>query len=381
MKVLFVSHSSDLYGSERSLLTLVGGLKQSGRVEPVVLIPKAGPLKHLLDEAQIPTFVFPYTRWIHQKSILSPLYHSLRNDISVMKFNALCQSIRPELVYSNSLSSPFGALLARRYRLPHIWHIREFIHEDMGETFDWGNLRVKNFVNETTARIICNSKAISEKWSSWFTENKLQVIYNGFDLSSYPAGNLGQPLADKGNVRLVLVGSVQPGKGQDEAVRAVSRLKSMGLTPRLSLVGREENHAYVNRIKAFIGENRLSEEVSWEGFKENYLDELSKADIALCCSRQEAFGRIAVEAMLMGVPLIATENGGLKEIVENERTGLFYAPGEVQSLANCVKRLVDNDALRCQMVSEAKLSALSRFNSQNYVTRIENTIDEVVRNS
>jgi glycosyltransferase involved in cell wall biosynthesis len=102
------------------------------------------------------------------------------------------------------------------------------------------------------------------------------------------------------------------------------------------------------------------------------------ADITLVCSTCEAFGRVAVESMSVGTPVVGSNSGGLPEIIEDEVNGLLYKPGNPQMLANQVTRLV-NDPELYELISQNCISSVyKRFTTDRYVADIESIIREVV---
>ena len=102
------------------------------------------------------------------------------------------------------------------------------------------------------------------------------------------------------------------------------------------------------------------------------------ADVVLMCSRREAFGRVTVEGMKLGKPVIGTRSGGTPEIVQEGETGFLYAPGDAQELAAKIGHLYANRAVRDLMGATARVCARERFNQQKYGRDVENILRRVV---
>ena len=105
---------------------------------------------------------------------------------------------------------------------------------------------------------------------------------------------------------------------------------------------------------------------------------MNTADVVLMCSRREAFGRVTVEGMKLGKPVIGTRSGGTPEIVQDTETGFLYAPGDAQELAARIGELYANRAVRDSMGAKACLCARKRFNQQVYGKEVENILQRVV---
>lgn len=93
--------------------------------------------------------------------------------------------------------------------------------------------------------------------------------------------------------------------------------------------------------------------VSWLGFKSNIADYLAGLDVFAFPSRNEGLGSVLLDVMQLGVPVIATQVGGIPDIVKHEQTGLLIPSGDADALANGIMRLRQDVALRQRLVQEA----------------------------
>jgi glycosyltransferase involved in cell wall biosynthesis len=128
-----------------------------------------------------------------------------------------------------------------------------------------------------------------------------------------------------------VVGTLAPAKGQADAIRALAHLP--GRT--LRLVGPDQR-GYADELRRLAGELGVAFELT--GFSAEPARELAQAEVALTCARDEAFGRTTVEAMKLGVPVVAAASGGTLELVRDGETGILYPPGDVGALAAAVER-------------------------------------------
>ena len=103
------------------------------------------------------------------------------------------------------------------------------------------------------------------------------------------------------------------------------------------------------------------------------------ADVTLVCSRWEAFGRVIVEAMLAGKPVIATANsGGTAELIEEGKTGLLYERGNHIELADKIQYLYKNPEVRSKLGQAGYASAVGRFTLERYAQEMLDLFEGVL---
>ncbi len=378
LRVLFISHLANLQGgSQQSLLSLMRGLDRA-RIEPLVLVPREAELSATLRSEGIPYRVVPFRGWVNaSRNPAGILYRAGMNAVGLARLRLMLRNTPLDAIYTNTLYSPIGALLARQLKLPHLWHAREFIHEDMHEDYDFGTTRSLSFAARNSALIVCNSGAIRQKLAAYMPDDKLSVIYNGIlpeaDLVSTPRSTR----SDGDYLRLLNVGRISAAKNQADAVRALRFLLDAGIVARLRLVGKTDPQ-YGEELRALIADLQLGEYVDWQAFTDAIMPEYAQADVTLVCSRAEAFGRVAVEALASGCPVVAAHSGGLPEIITDGENGLLYAPGEPAELTAQITRLQQNTALY-QQLSAAGLEAVrARFTVERYVEQVTQAIEQAV---
>jgi glycosyltransferase involved in cell wall biosynthesis len=373
-KVLFVSHSSELYGAERSLLVLVTQLQIKWGIKPVVLLPRDGELLKKLEDSRIETIVTPYYRWITKKERLPVAWvRTLQNYVQVRRLSPVLQKIKPDVIYTNTLASPIGALLAQTYGIPHIWHAREFVHEDMHWVYALGVKSSMSLMSRSTKLIICNSEAVRRKIAKYIPIEKCAVVYNGFEFSDEIEFNSAKKyenvVHNNRPVRIIIVSQLYPNKGQMDAIQALSVLKERQMSIELLIVGSGED-SYVAELKKLANQLNVGRQVVFKGYIKDPKQLIADSAVCLVCSRSEAFGRSAVEAMAIGIPVVGTNSGGLPEIVQDGITGLLYEPGDYKGLAYQVERLLNDRLLYERIASQSFNSVRQRFNTKQYVDSV-----------
>jgi glycosyltransferase involved in cell wall biosynthesis len=169
-------------------------------------------------------------------------------------------------------------------------------------------------------------------------------------------------------------------KGQQDAIAAVGRLARAGVDVELELVGAADPD-FDAELRRIATDSGAGERVRFIDPHPGHLAHLARADMALTCSRSEAFGRSTVEAMKYGKPVIGAAAGGTEELVHREWNGLLYAPGDVAGLARCIERLADDRPAAQAMGERGRAWALRTFNGDIFATELEDAFASVQRPS
>jgi glycosyltransferase involved in cell wall biosynthesis len=184
---------------------------------------------------------------------------------------------------------------------------------------------------------------------------------------------------------LSVVGQVAPLKGQDDAIRMVADLTRSGADVVLLIVGsvkfasagaRLDNAGFGERLPALAAELGVADKVRFVGERSDVADVLAATDILLMPFWREGFGRVAVEAMAMGVPVVASEVGGPAEIVRADVDGILLPPRAPEVWSRALEQLVPDTALRQRMGRSGRLRA-PEFNVDAHIAQILNLYREL----
>jgi glycosyltransferase involved in cell wall biosynthesis len=178
------------------------------------------------------------------------------------------------------------------------------------------------------------------------------------------------PVAEKASLdkcpfRCVIVGGLVPTKGQEDAVRALGLLHQEGLDAELVVIG-DGDQTYKSRLSSIAASNGMLEKVRFVGMVDNAIPWMKNSDVALVCSTQETFGRVTIEAMLAGVPVIGARAGATTELIRHGEDGLLYEPGNSSDLAKQIKTLFDSPALAQRLRRCAESHARDSFTETRY---------------
>jgi len=367
MRICFVSHSAGQYGSELALLELLQGLIKLG-ASCLVLVPKKGPLLIELDRLYIEWRIIRYPYWLSRPRWAS--YRLARTMISLVRSVWVVRTIAQwhcDVVYTNTSSISVGALAAWLVRKPHVWHLHESGWH-IGLEYDLGERWTARLVDRFSALIIVVSRSLKNHYSRYIKPDKMHLIYQSVTLRSEieKTHNLNR---DKQFLQCVIVASLQRYKGQEEAISALSEVIRRGINVHLLVVG-DGKKCFQVSLRQQVADHGLEKHVEFVGYVENPMLYIRGADIVLVCSYCESFGRVTVEAMLAGRPVIGTASGGTAELIQDRVTGLLYNPGNHGELADKIQYLYENPEERLRLGAAARIWAADRFTQERYAKEV-----------
>ncbi len=195
-------------------------------------------------------------------------------------------------------------------------------------------------------------------------ERKISFIHNGIpDPGKVPSADIrSMPGIGRKAFLGVMVGSLEKRKGHRAAFRAMSKL------PRhfnLLVVGSGEMEHY---YKGIVENTGLTGRVHFLGYREDALSIISDSDVMLVPSTLEATPYVIMEAMAVGIPVVANRIYGIPELVEGGKTGLLVEAGKAGELAAALKTLMDQPGLREEMGREARQSYLRHFRMERFIS-------------
>ena len=371
--VSFISHSTDMAGAERSLLDLIDGLILRG-ILCHVLLPKVGKLEDELIKRSVPYDVIPYRWWVINKNETQEKINAkINSQLTVV--NKILRKINPDIIYTNTSVINIGALIAKKLKKPHIWHIREFGELDHNLEFTLPIKERSKFVYDNSEYVIFNSKAVEKYYNGDIKKNG--VIYNNVSIESDCLNNNFEDSDEffkrKNSYKLIIIGTIHSGKNQEDVIFAVEDLVKNGIDVELDIVGKGDID-YTEKLKKIILLKKLENNVRFLGYVDKPYCALYQTDVLIVCSKSEAFGRTIVEGMLMKKPIIATRTGGIPEIISDGVNGLLYTAGNYNELAEKIKFLYKNKEKVELYINNAYNFAIENFSDEKYSGQIKNIL-------
>ena len=253
-----------------------------------------------------------------------------------------------------------GYKTSKELGIPCVWHIREFVEEDLKKEY-WNKKKAMECISNAS-RVIAISQSVKEKFQIQLTDPKLNVIYNGVPISGYLVKREKCIFSDK-NIKLIISGRIDPGKGHKELIEAISLIVERGIVNiNLKIVGSSQNKEYEKQIKEMVLQKKIEKYVEFTGYRNDLPELYKKADIAIVASKAEAFGRVTVEAMMAGTLVIGANTAGTKELI-GENYGLLYEQGNAIDLADKIIYAMQNSEKMSLIAKNAREYSLQRFSA------------------
>jgi glycosyltransferase involved in cell wall biosynthesis len=190
-------------------------------------------------------------------------------------------------------------------------------------------------------------------------KDRLFLSHNGIELGPFLDNHDKASLQlEPGSIVITCVAELHPRKGHKYLIEAFLRLQKEIPMLHLVLVG---TGPIENELKKRYGTNP---NIHFFGWRRDIPQILKASDLFVLPSLREAFGLSVVEAMASGVPVIATDNGGTKDIIENGKSGLLVPPGDSESLLRAIKTLLDNPGQRRDMAKSGQERAKTHFTAE-----------------
>lgn len=381
-RILFVDHTAVLGGAELSLLDIAAAFRHRA----AVALFDAGPFTHALASRGVRVIAL---------SAGTALKH-VKKDSRAPSPAALLTTLRCafqlsraargfDLLYANSpksfLVSAMAGVLASR---PVVWHLRDIVSS---AHFSPANIRILVAVaNQRAARVVANSQATADAFvKSGCRRDIVRVVHNGIDPEPFDALPPDARAATRRSLGIAedafVLGSfsrLHPWKGQRVLLDALESLSGVhALVVGGALFSGEE--AFEAELRVRIAQPSLAGRVLLLGARGDVPRLIAACDAVVHTSvLPEPFGRVLVEALLGRRPLIASDAGGVREIVQDGVTALLFPPGDVPALVRAVQTIREEPALATAMAEAGSADVRLRFTRTALIEGVSAVIDGVL---
>lgn len=265
-------------------------------------------------------------------------------------------------------SVPIEAILARLWGRPFV-----FTQRNLNVDGHSALLRAKGIL---ACRVVAISGAVHALLASMgFSSRKLTDISLGIDEGIEPGGAL-EDLPVSG--RFVLsVGQIIPLKRQADGIEAFALIAEALPDLSLLIAGRAVDQGYAESLKTLVQQRALTGRVHFLGSRKDVGNLMRRAACLLHCSESEAFGWTILEAMMAGLPVVASSVGGIKEVIQDGRTGMLVEAGDVGGFAAAMRRVFNEPETAHGLVVEASKAVRERYSAPEMVSRLAGLYREV----
>src|ERR1700761_856163 len=386
--VLFFDHTAELGGGEIALADLIRQLDRA-RVEPIVVLGSKGPL-----EERIRDFATVHVMPIDSAVVgarkdalgLATIFQlaAARAAIRyVFRLRRLLKEQDTEVLHTNSLKAfVLGAIAGRLQGVKVIWHVRDRIADDyLPHRVVWVMRRLAKILPHF---VIANSRATLET-VQLKDKPPAMVIGSGVDLSKFSPSKASATSSDEPNTvrpKIVgLVGRICPWKGQHIFIEAAALVHARYPNVRFQIIGAAlfREHDYDLELHRTVEEPRLERVVEFMGFQSDVARAISGLDILVHASTVgEPFGQVIVQGMACELPVIATNGGGVPEIVQDGVTGLLVPMGDAPAMADAICRLLEDGSSARNMGVLGRKRAVEHFTIERSTQKLMDVCERVI---
>ena len=377
-RLLFLDHTAALGGGEIALLRLLQTLDRR-RFELVVVLFSDGPLVEKLRNSGLECHVLPLSADVIQTrkdalgiTSLLRLRAAFSAAAFLIRLTLLIRRLKVRLVHTNSLKSDLlGGVAARLARRPVVWHVRDRISADylppsVASTF-------RKLCRIIPTRVVTNSHATMKTLGEDLPP-RFKVVHDGT-----PVPAEAPPLGD--SPRIGLVGRIAPWKGQDIFLHAAARLRMKFPQAKFLIIGSAlfKESEFDTTLRKLSLDLNLTDIVEFTGFCDDITAAMTSLTMLVHASTTgEPFGQVVIEAMALGRPVIATNGGGIPEIIENGRSGLLVPMRDVQSMADAMGQLLADPAQAAEMGKLGRQRVIDCFTIERTAAQMEQVFAELL---
>lgn len=287
---------------------------------------------------------------------------------------------RFHVVHSHDLWSNLLAIpAARMARVPVLISSRR----DLAH-LDWytpGRRKILRYVQQLSTAVLANSGQIREQLvrEDGFMPEFIRVIHNGVDYKRFSEANRdrGRSLPGVGDCKLVVsVGNMHSDvKGQPTLIKAAREVCSKFPNVKFALAGDGRRRPDFESMASELG---LKEKVLFLGPRHDIPELLACCDIAVLASRAEGFSNALLEYMAAGLPAVASDVGGNREIIQDGTDGLLVAPQNPDQLANAIMRLLENPDEAARLAQAGQARVRRDFSFERLIANVDAMYSELL---
>ncbi len=371
MKILYVHAKGEIGGSDISLLTILKNIDRK-RFSPNVIVAKKGPYfsdyKNHSDKCEETEFSVLKS----PDNLMEFLKIVMLFIPSVLRIWFIIKKWKIDLVHVNTIVIPSALIAAKLAGKPLIVHKREIITRKF----------ISNILDLVTYlladKVIAISNAVKNS-SLEQLKKKTIVIYNGADISDIKSERQNK-LRKSYNITndTLLIGifsRIEPWKGQHVVIEALPNVLSKFRNIKMIIFGKpytRKGEKYFERLRLLVNKLNLQKIVLFPGLIKSANEIYSDFDLVILPSVEpEPLGRVLIESMIAKRVVIATNIGGVKEIIKNGKTGVLVEPKSVDGISDAVVKLLKSENLRETMGNNARKEAIRLFDMKLLIKNIE----------
>ena len=381
-RILFISSDNNkVSGAFLCMVDLCDILTNKYGLDVFVILPYFGNGKSLLDAKNIPNYTINSFGWgielsrnRDSKCLKEISDKKSVNEAAIRKISQFIKTNKFDIIHINSSYSYVGAVAALKENVPFVWHIREMLEEDQGNTM-WDRKDANKLINKAN-KVIAISSAVNSKYSKFIDSDRLVTVHDGVDVEKFY--NPQKAILNDSHIKLIFVGNIAAYKGIFDFADACILLNDSDFTDfEVLIVGAGDNQVIAD-IKNRFSKANMSDRVRFLGYQKDVEIFLNESDIFCMCSKSEAFGRTTVEAMLSGNLVIGANTAGTKDLIDDGVTGIYYEQGNAKNLCEKMLSAVNNKAKSKEIAESGRQYMFENMSAERNAEEIYNLYMEIL---
>ena len=374
MKVLYIADKIDKYGSIDSMMQMIDALVENYDIVPIIIISNEGRLSEWAKRKGYEYFCLNYKSFFVHISTwylkifkikfvrkIYGLYYKYFENKCINKISKKIDFSSIDIIHTNINRVGLGSSIARKFNIPHVWHIREIssdTHYELLPIFDCYKLRFKE-----AAKIIFISNTVRDYWlNKGFGEKNSVVISDGI---IYKNRLVNREILRGDSYKIVMAGFICKNKGQDQLLKAISLLPDNIKSKIIVDLYGDFERKYYKYLNKIINECGLSN-IRFKGYVENVQNRFDEYDLGIVCSKVEGLGRVTVDYIQHGCLVVASKISANLEIIKDGKTGFLYDYNDTKMLRDKIlEAIVDYDKSN-RIVHEAQINIENKYDCVNF---------------
>jgi len=335
IKVLFVAHEFTRSGAPLALLEVINAL-QENKYECHLVGPNGGALDKDIERLNINRHSIKAINYLYgggQGRAGQLLYLPLRLIINLfLSFQILFlfRSIKPQIIHLNSFAARFAAIPTLFCKSKVVWHLHEY--------YKWDKIFqtiAAFFVSEVSDEVLVVSSAALVWWSK-NRDPRYRVLYGGTEVRDI-LDHRHRPYD------IVFVGRFSYEKGFFVLLDALSKLQDIGIRKKVIAVGTHISDETRSLVHNYLDLKKLSTSIEWIYDSPNPIQYIAQSKVLVLPSLREGLPRVILEAMSVGTTVVATNVGGIPEVINSSDVGILVQPGNVEQLFQAIVYLLQHE--------------------------------------
>lgn len=366
-KVLIIDNSKYFTGAFKSLILSVSALKD--KYEFHFCIDEQSTIANYLSEHGLPYFSVPFHELSKDLKSVRYKQHLKENAKQVHEY---AKSEGISIIHVNDFYNQIGVRLKKNHPdLNLVYHVRLMRHSYLRLVYPYFMKKVAKYADA----IICVSDAVRKEVKEY--SKNITTIYDPLMTTRV---SQTKKRSEKKPVKLLVLGSFVKGKGQDLILKAFS--KAIGQDDNLHLTfvgGKPSESKFGKKLLLYVEENGLNDKVHFKPFAPANQALFDAYDISIMFSESESFSYVSLESLYYGIPLIASDCGGPRELFEHRKSGLLVDNRDTDQLAKAILKLAGDFELRQAFSENGKEFVREKFSLEKSAKQLEKVYKSLVK--